>query len=90
MQAAVIEEFNDSLSQRECVFSVLQVYLSSRSGAWLVGRVGEGGLPRDLVGTSRFDLALAGLLPTWSAKAFETKLNRAFNHSLYGLQPQHR
>ncbi|XP_059922512.1 flavin-containing monooxygenase 5-like [Gadus macrocephalus] len=67
-----------------------KVYLSSRSGAWLVGRVAEGGLPCDLVGTSRFDLALAGLLPTWSAKAFETKLNRAFNHSLYGLQPQHR
>ncbi|KAJ3599792.1 hypothetical protein NHX12_033747 [Muraenolepis orangiensis] len=64
-----------------------KVYLSSRSGAWLVSRVGEGGLPGDL--NSRLDLALGALLSPWSTRALESKLNRAFNHSLYCLQPRH-
>ncbi|CAL8254753.1 unnamed protein product [Merluccius merluccius] len=66
-----------------------RVYLSSRSGAWVVSRVGEGGLPADLVQTSRFDLLLAGLPSLWNTKPFEAELNRRFDHSLYGLQPRH-
>ncbi|KAM4629265.1 LOW QUALITY PROTEIN: uncharacterized protein ACJ7VT_001609 [Polymixia lowei] len=66
-----------------------KVYLSTRSGAWVVSRVGEGGLPGDLIGTSRFDLMRMRLLSSWSAKIVEKKLNQAFDHRLYGLKPKH-
>ncbi|KAG8003411.1 Dimethylaniline monooxygenase [N-oxide-forming] 5 [Nibea albiflora] len=66
-----------------------KVYLSARSGAWLVSRVGEGGLPADLVGTSRLDRMVQKLFPSWVNKMVENKLNKAVNHKLYGLQPSH-
>ncbi|KAF3835055.1 hypothetical protein F7725_027613 [Dissostichus mawsoni] len=42
-----------------------KVYLSTRSGAWVVGRVGQGGLPGDIVGTSRLDMMIQELFPSW-------------------------
>ncbi|KAM6963016.1 uncharacterized protein FYW47_008645 [Aplochiton taeniatus] len=66
-----------------------EVYLSTRSGAWIVSRVGQGGLPCDLVGTSRLALALSGLIPSWAVGTVEEKLNQGLNHRLYGLQPKH-
>uniref|UniRef100_A0A6Q2WXL8 Flavin-containing monooxygenase n=1 Tax=Esox lucius TaxID=8010 RepID=A0A6Q2WXL8_ESOLU len=66
-----------------------QVYLSTRRGAWVVSRVGEGGLPGDLVGTSRWDRLMQTLFPSWIASSIENKVNQIFNHRLYGLQPKH-
>ncbi|KAL1022478.1 hypothetical protein UPYG_G00028240 [Umbra pygmaea] len=66
-----------------------QVYLSTRRGAWVVSRVGEGGLPGDLVGTSRWDRLMQKLFPSWIASSLENKVNQIFNHRLYGLQPKH-
>ncbi|TKS74924.1 Dimethylaniline monooxygenase [N-oxide-forming] 5 [Collichthys lucidus] len=66
-----------------------KVYLSARSGAWLVSRVGEGGIPADLVGTSRMDMMIGKLFPSWVNKMVENKLNKVVNHKLYGLQPNH-
>uniref|UniRef100_A0A8C7W7W2 Flavin-containing monooxygenase n=1 Tax=Oncorhynchus mykiss TaxID=8022 RepID=A0A8C7W7W2_ONCMY len=67
-----------------------QVYLSTRKGAWVVSRVGAGGLPGDLVGTSRLDRLVQKLFPSWITMMMEKKLNRTFDHRLYGLQPKHR
>lgn len=68
----------------------LKVYLSTRSGAWVVSRVGQGGLPADLVGPSRKDMLLQKLFPSfWTNRTLEKKLNMAFDHKLYGLKPKH-
>ncbi|XP_028442626.1 dimethylaniline monooxygenase [N-oxide-forming] 5-like [Perca flavescens] len=66
-----------------------KVYLSTRSGAWVVGRVGQGGLPADLVGTSRMDMMKQKLFPSWINRMVEKKLDEAFDHTLYGLKPKH-
>ncbi|XP_063056496.1 flavin-containing monooxygenase 5-like [Engraulis encrasicolus] len=66
-----------------------QVYLSTRRGAWLVGRVGEGGLPCDVVSGVRLALLIGGLMPSWATQSVEKQLNQRFNHKLYGLQPTH-
>ncbi|XP_068448898.1 flavin-containing monooxygenase 5-like [Clinocottus analis] len=67
-----------------------KVYLCTRSGAWVVSRVGEGGLPMDMIGRSRMERTLQMLLPSWRAGMLEKNVNRAFDHGLYGLKPKHR
>uniref|UniRef100_A0A3B4FIU2 Flavin-containing monooxygenase n=1 Tax=Pundamilia nyererei TaxID=303518 RepID=A0A3B4FIU2_9CICH len=52
-----------------------KVYLSTRSGAWVVGRVGPGGLPLDVVGSSRMDALIRKLFPSWTNTMLEKKLN---------------
>ncbi|KAM8890434.1 flavin-containing monooxygenase 5-like [Synchiropus picturatus] len=66
-----------------------KVYLSTRSGAWLVSRVGPGGIPADLIGTSRMDMMIKRLFPSQVEKMVENKLNQTLDHSLYGLKPKH-
>uniref|UniRef100_UPI0037E971D4 flavin-containing monooxygenase 5-like n=1 Tax=Semicossyphus pulcher TaxID=241346 RepID=UPI0037E971D4 len=66
-----------------------KVYLCSRSGAWVVSRVGQGGLPVDMLGTSRMNVMLQSLFPSWSARMLEHKVNNIFDHRLYGLRPKH-
>ncbi|KAK1897146.1 Dimethylaniline monooxygenase [N-oxide-forming] 5 [Dissostichus eleginoides] len=61
-----------------------KVYLSTRSGAWVVGRVGQGGLPGDIVGTSRLDMMIQELFPSWVSRMVEKKLDEAYDHKLYG------
>jgi hypothetical protein len=36
-----------------CAVCVVQTYLSTRSGTWLLTRVGPGGLPVDYMGNTR-------------------------------------
>ncbi|XP_034540274.1 dimethylaniline monooxygenase [N-oxide-forming] 5-like [Notolabrus celidotus] len=66
-----------------------KVYLSTRSGAWVVGRVGRGGIPGDLFLTSRMDMFMFKLFPSKINKMLEKGLNGAFCHRLYGLKPKH-
>ncbi|XP_051802567.1 flavin-containing monooxygenase 5-like [Acanthochromis polyacanthus] len=66
-----------------------KVYLSTRSGAWVIGRVAPGGLPLDIVYVSRKDNLMQKLFPSWTSKMLEKKLNEPFDHKLYGLQPKH-
>ncbi|XP_030583130.1 dimethylaniline monooxygenase [N-oxide-forming] 5-like isoform X1 [Archocentrus centrarchus] len=66
-----------------------KVYLSTRSGAWVVGRVGPGGLPADLVGSSRMDALIRKIFPSWTNRRLEKRLNQALDHKLYGLKPNH-
>lgn len=71
------------------ILSVPQVYLSTRSGAWVVGRVGAGGLPCDVVSGARLAVLMHRLMPTRTTRAVERLLNAHFDHRLYGLQPSH-
>lgn len=68
----------------------LQVYLCSRSGAWIVSRVGPRGIPMDMMSSSRMDQKLTSLFPSYSSRTIEKMLNQVFDHELYGLKPQHR
>ena len=72
-----------------CSTKTPQVYLSTRRGAWVVGRVGEGGAPGDVVSGARLAVLMHRLMPTWSTRAVEKQLNKRFEHHLYGLQPSH-
>lgn len=70
------------------VFS--QVYLSTRRGAWILNRVGENGIPVDMV-WNRFVYMLRGVLPLSVVNRLgEQQLNQRFNHALYNLKPKHR
>ncbi|XP_032429033.1 dimethylaniline monooxygenase [N-oxide-forming] 5-like [Xiphophorus hellerii] len=67
-----------------------QVYLSTRRGAWILNRVGDNGIPRDIVLT-RMTNALRHVIPSsYISSIMENKLNSRMNHSLYSLKPKHR
>uniref|UniRef100_A0A674MLW9 Flavin-containing monooxygenase n=1 Tax=Takifugu rubripes TaxID=31033 RepID=A0A674MLW9_TAKRU len=66
-----------------------KVYLSTRTGAWVVGRVGDGGIPGDLIWSSRMARLMKMLFPWWMTRNLQKKLNMAFDHKLYGLKPKH-
>ncbi|XP_030228453.1 dimethylaniline monooxygenase [N-oxide-forming] 5 isoform X8 [Gadus morhua] len=68
-----------------------QTFLSTRKGAWVVGRMSSGGLPLDMIAISRFTNTLKNLLPkrliNWAS---ERVLNQKYDHRLYGLMPRKR
>ncbi|MEQ2186090.1 hypothetical protein GOODEAATRI_025023, partial [Goodea atripinnis] len=67
-----------------------RVYLSTRSGAWVIRQVSDNGLPVDRFNT-RFVHVMFRLLPmsvlNWLG---EKKLNAMYDHAMYGLKPKHR
>ncbi|XP_019357515.1 PREDICTED: dimethylaniline monooxygenase [N-oxide-forming] 5-like isoform X5 [Gavialis gangeticus] len=68
-----------------------QVLLSTRRGAWVQRRILEEGYPTDAAYVTRFFKLLLDILPFTMVNYYaEQKLNKAFNHALYGLQPKHR
>ncbi|XP_036377170.1 flavin-containing monooxygenase 5-like [Megalops cyprinoides] len=66
-----------------------QVYLSTRRGAWVVGRLGDNGLPGDVMNSTRLFVLLQRYIPSWVDRIVEQKLNHHFDHRLYGLRPSH-
>ncbi|XP_004068219.1 dimethylaniline monooxygenase [N-oxide-forming] 5 [Oryzias latipes] len=67
-----------------------EVFLSTRSGAWVIRQVSDNGLPVDMFNT-RFVHVMLKLLPmsllNWLG---EKKLNSMYDHAMYGLKPKHR
>ena len=87
-----------SLSKKHCnndrsfllLTHVPQVYLSIRSGAWVIRQVSDNGLPVDRFNT-RFVNLVFKLLPMSLLNWFgEKKLNAMYDHAMYGLKPKHR
>jgi len=69
---------------------LMQVYLSTRRGSWIVNRVGDNGLPGDYLFLRRFGYDVRGLLPRSLANAIaERNFNSRFDHALYGLKPDY-
>ncbi|KAG9282711.1 dimethylaniline monooxygenase N-oxide-forming 5-like [Astyanax mexicanus] len=67
-----------------------QVFLSTRRGSWILNRVGNEGVPMDMV-FNRFSRMLQAITPNNIISSLgEKKLNQRFNHAMYGLQPKHR
>jgi len=68
-----------------------KVYLSTRRGAWILWRVGPGGMPFDAMYIRRFWFRLLFSFPyalvCW---VIQTYLNLRFNHKAYGVQPDHQ
>uniref|UniRef100_A0A8C8S6H1 Flavin-containing monooxygenase n=1 Tax=Pelusios castaneus TaxID=367368 RepID=A0A8C8S6H1_9SAUR len=68
-----------------------QVYLSSRSGSWVMSRVWDSGYPWDMLTVTRFETFLNNILPTAvSDWLYVRKMNRWFKHENYGLIPLNR
>uniref|UniRef100_A0A8D0L9S2 Flavin-containing monooxygenase n=1 Tax=Sphenodon punctatus TaxID=8508 RepID=A0A8D0L9S2_SPHPU len=68
-----------------------QIFLSTRTGSWVVNRVSDDGYPLDVVHFTRFKNILRHILPLFLMNLWgENKLNARFNHKNYGLKPQHR
>lgn len=68
-----------------------QVYLSTRSGAWIFPRVGPYGLPLDfaLIRRHMFFLQENFSLGLMSSYLESNVLERKFNHNLYNLKPKY-
>ncbi|XP_036377171.1 flavin-containing monooxygenase 5-like [Megalops cyprinoides] len=68
-----------------------KTFLSTRHGAWVVGRMCDKGLPLDMIMITRLMGFLPRIVPkgllNWSG---ERGLNQKYDHRLYGLQPEHR
>lgn len=68
-----------------------QTFLSTRQGAWVLGRMSTNGVPLDIAVIKRINNVLFQLLPktlvNWAA---ERALNNKYDHILYGLKPKHR
>ncbi|XP_032382374.1 dimethylaniline monooxygenase [N-oxide-forming] 2 [Etheostoma spectabile] len=70
--------------------SAEKTFLSTRQGAWVMGRMSTDGLPMDMMGITRFNNILIRLLPNTLANwAAERALNPKYDHKLYGLKPRH-
>ncbi|XP_075944653.1 flavin-containing monooxygenase 5-like [Anarhichas minor] len=67
-----------------------QLYLSTRRGAWILNRVGDNGLPLDLLFNRLFDFVKSILPFNLFSGLGESQLNRRFDHALYNLKPKHR
>lgn len=73
-----------------CVY-IIQVYLSTRRGTWVINRVADGGLPFDMIINRRVLFDIANRMPSsWKNTLLERKVNSTFDHALYGLKPAHR
>ncbi|XP_048064528.1 flavin-containing monooxygenase 5-like isoform X4 [Megalobrama amblycephala] len=68
-----------------------QVYLSTRKGSWILNRVGDNGVPLDMMFRNRIRGWINQMLPVgFINNVREKQLNKRFDHKLYGLQPAHR
>ncbi|XP_039896094.1 flavin-containing monooxygenase 5-like isoform X1 [Simochromis diagramma] len=71
--------------------SAEKTFLSTRQGAWVLGRMSTNGIPLDIAVIKRINNVLFQLLPktlvNWAA---ERALNNKYDHILYGLKPKHR
>ncbi|KAH7691348.1 Protein FMO-1, partial [Aphelenchoides avenae] len=63
-----------------------QVYLSTRRGAYIINRVDDYGRPYDLALT-RFNAVVESLAPEYFSSQKHRKIQKRFDHGLYGLQP---
>ncbi|KAG0410167.1 hypothetical protein HPB47_012705, partial [Ixodes persulcatus] len=68
-----------------------QVWLSTRRGSWVIGRVGPRGQPFDACYQTRLLNVLFHWLPYWLVcLACERAVEQRFDHGAYQLRPKHR
>ncbi|XP_074078092.1 putative dimethylaniline monooxygenase [N-oxide-forming] 6 isoform X2 [Macrotis lagotis] len=65
-----------------------QVFISTRSGSWIMSRVWDDGYPWDMVYITRFQNFLWNILPSFvSDWLYVKRMNSRFKHENYGLMP---
>ncbi|KAJ7332822.1 hypothetical protein JRQ81_015002 [Phrynocephalus forsythii] len=65
-----------------------KVFLSTRSGTWVLSRIADDGWPLDINFTTRSSSCIQGLLPGFiKARMLRKRFNQWFNHENYGLVP---
>ncbi|KFO24437.1 Dimethylaniline monooxygenase [N-oxide-forming] 4 [Fukomys damarensis] len=63
-----------------------QVFLSTRTGTWVIGRTSDEGYPYTMISTTRCNNLVAQVLPLCLLNWIQQrKLNKIFNHENYGL-----
>nr|AAH79791.1 MGC86338 protein [Xenopus laevis] len=68
-----------------------KVWLSTRSGSWIMSRVWDNGYPWDMVYLTRHQSFLNKVLPrAISDYLYESMMNKRFSHEMYGLVPLDR
>ncbi|XP_077188362.1 flavin-containing monooxygenase 3-like [Paroedura picta] len=68
-----------------------QVYVSSRTGSWVLSRVWSKGYPWDMVLINRFDTFLKSIVPAGkSDMMYEKQMNRWFDLENFSLMPINR
>ncbi|XP_029474475.1 dimethylaniline monooxygenase [N-oxide-forming] 3-like isoform X2 [Rhinatrema bivittatum] len=68
-----------------------QVFLSTRSGNWVMSRVWDNGYPWDMVYVTRYETFLKYVLPrSLSDWMYQKMMNKRFNHDNYSLAPLDR
>ncbi|XP_023229137.1 dimethylaniline monooxygenase [N-oxide-forming] 5-like [Centruroides sculpturatus] len=68
-----------------------KVNLSTRTGCWVIHRVGDNGFPIDDANITRFFNILFNFVPlTVSSWFMERIVNQRFDHETYQLKPRHR
>lgn len=73
-----------------CLSFVLKLYLSTRRGAWIINRVGENGMPLDMLFNRVVEVFRRFLPFGYFCSLGENQLNQRFDHALYNLKPKHR
>lgn len=82
---------NSSFMTLTELFLILQVYMSTRRGAWVIRQVSDNGVPVDMKYNTRFVHILFQLFPINFFNWFgEKKLNAMYDHTMYALKPKHR
>ncbi|XP_058396072.1 flavin-containing monooxygenase 2 isoform X3 [Diceros bicornis minor] len=68
-----------------------QVFISTRHGSWVMGRISEDGYPWDVIFHTRFSSMFRNVLPRTIVKQMmDQQMNRWFSHENYGLEPQNK
>ncbi|VDM92236.1 unnamed protein product [Onchocerca ochengi] len=67
-----------------------EVYLSTRSGTWVLSRIWDKGEPADSIFINRFMYAIRKITPhSLFYNSFDKKINARFDCGRYGLKPKH-
>ncbi|XP_066479177.1 dimethylaniline monooxygenase [N-oxide-forming] 4-like isoform X3 [Tiliqua scincoides] len=65
-----------------------QVFLSTRTGTWVLSRISDAGWPLDMIFTTRFSRFIERILPAcFINRILAKKFRQWFNHENYGLIP---
>ncbi|XP_071155436.1 flavin-containing monooxygenase 5-like [Mytilus edulis] len=67
-----------------------KVVLSTRSGSWVIQRIGDKGMPFDMLGTTRAVQYFQKCLPLSLLNSLtERQINARFDHEKYGIKPNY-
>ena len=84
-------EYESCKLGKYCPFFVFQVYLSTRSGAFVFSRTVAHGMPLDLHFTKRISRVLRGILPASISSSFLERLHdNNVGHFFNDFKPAHR